>query len=144
MYYRCHKIPTLFLCVGLQVLGYLIDFFMEKFSSLASLSIKLRNLIDLPKVAHLYKWQNQVKSLDLGTSLVVHWLGRCAPNAGDRSLVTGWGARSLMPQLRVPTPPLKILQVTSKRACMLKLRLVQPNKKEIEEFTFFVLGRLLL
>lgn len=58
MYYTCCKIPTLFLSVGLWVLGYLIEFFMEKLSSLASLSLKLWNLIDLSKVTHLFKWQN--------------------------------------------------------------------------------------
>ena len=58
MYYRCRKIPALFLSVGLWVLGYLIEFFMEKLPSLASLFLKLWNLIDLPKVTHLFKWQN--------------------------------------------------------------------------------------
>ena len=35
-----------------------------------------------------------------GTSLVVHWLSPCAPNAGDLGLISGQRIISHMPQLR--------------------------------------------
>ena len=50
----------------------------------------------------------------LRTSLVVQWLGLRIPNAGDPGLISGWGTRSHMLQLRVHKPQLKILSATTK------------------------------
>ena len=52
---------------------------------------------------------------DSGTSLVVQWLGLCAPNAGVPGLIPGQGTRSHMPQLRVHMPQLKIPHAATKR-----------------------------
>ena len=47
-------------------------------------------------------------------SLVIQWLGLCAPNAGDRGLITGQGNRSHVPQPRVCMLQLRILWVATK------------------------------
>ena len=45
-----------------------------------------------------------------GTSLVVQWLGLCAPNGGGQGSIPGQVVpRSHMPELRVSMPQLKIL-----------------------------------
>ena len=36
-----------------------------------------------------------------GSSLVVWWLRRHAPNAGGLGSILGWGTRSHMPQLKI-------------------------------------------
>ena len=41
--------------------------------------------------------------LNGGTSLVVQWLGLCAPNAGDLGLISGQGTRYHVLQLRPST-----------------------------------------
>ena len=48
------------------------------------------------------------------TSLVVQWLGLCAPNAGDPGSIPGQGTRSHMLQPRVRMPQLKILCAATK------------------------------
>ena len=48
------------------------------------------------------------------TSLVVYWLGLCAPNAGDPGSILGQGTRSHMLQLRVCMLQLKILCAATK------------------------------
>ena len=50
----------------------------------------------------------------IGTSLVAQWLGRHAPNAGGLGSIPGQGTRSLMLQLRVCMPELKIPRATTK------------------------------
>ena len=44
-----------------------------------------------------------IKVLFSGTSLVVYWLGLCAPKAGALGSITGQGTRSHRPQLRPGT-----------------------------------------
>ena len=64
-----------------------------------------------------------------GTSLVVQWLGLCAPNAGGRGSIPGQGIRSHMLQLRVRKPQLKILHVPTRIPCATaKTRRSQINK----------------
>ena len=58
--------------------------------------------------------EKRVKKKEEGTSLVVQWLGLCAPNAGGPGSVPGQGARSHLPQLRVCMPQLKILHAATK------------------------------
>ena len=43
----------------------------------------------------------------LGTSLVVQWLGLCAPNSGGLGSIPGQETRSHMVQLRVCMPQLR-------------------------------------
>ncbi|TEA25428.1 hypothetical protein DBR06_SOUSAS11710016, partial [Sousa chinensis] len=50
-------------------------------------------------------------------SLVVQWLGVCAPNAGGRGSIPGQGTRSHMLQLRVRKPQLKILHAPTRIPC---------------------------
>ena len=49
-----------------------------------------------------------------GTSLVVQWLKRHAPNAGHLGSIPGQGTRLHTPQLRVHMLQLKILHITMK------------------------------
>ena len=53
-------------------------------------------------------------SEDQGISLVVQWLGLCAPNIEGLGLVPGWGTRSHLLQLRVHMPQLKICNAATK------------------------------
>ena len=55
------------------------------------------------------RFSARAKEHRLGTPLLVQGLRLCAPNAGGLGLIPGQGNRSHMPQLRVPTPQLKIL-----------------------------------
>ncbi|CAN0464728.1 unnamed protein product [Rangifer tarandus platyrhynchus] len=49
-----------------------------------------------------------------GTTLVVHWLRLCTPNAGSPSLIPGQGAIAYLPQLKIPHATAKILSATTK------------------------------
>ena len=58
-------------------------------------------------------WGSRLKCRFLRTSLVVQWLKRCLPNAGDQGLIPGQETRPHMPQLRVCMMQLKILRATT-------------------------------
>ena len=57
------------------------------------------------------------KNVNMGTSLVVQWLGLQALNAGHLGLIPGQGTRSHIPQLRVCMLQLKILYAITKNLC---------------------------
>ena len=56
----------------------------------------------------------KIKRKGLGTSLVVQWLRLQATSAGGLGLISGWGARYYMLQLRIHMPQLKIPHATMK------------------------------
>ena len=51
----------------------------------------------------------------MGTSLVVHWVGLCAPNAGALGSTLGEGSRFYILQLKIP-------HATTKKFCVPQLR----------------------
>ena len=55
-----------------------------------------------------------LKHLRIGTSLVVHWLRHCTPNAGGPGSIPGQGTRFHVLQLRVHMPELKIPHTANK------------------------------
>ena len=67
----------------------------------------------------------------MGTSLVVWWLGLCAPNAGGLGSIPGEGIRPHMPQL-------KILHATMKT----QDRQINKNKYFHETKRHLLLGRI--
>ena len=63
-----------------------------------------------------------IKRVKWGTSLVVQWLGLCAPNAGGPGSITGQGTRSHVPQLRVRMLQLKRYCTRQRRSRVPQLR----------------------
>ena len=59
----------------------------------------------------------------LGTSLVVQWLGLCAPNAGSPGSIPGWGTRSRMhAATKSPYAVTKEVRMLQRRSIVPQLR----------------------
>ena len=79
--------------------------------------LRFHNLEDkIPKITCTFNiLQRDIKKFTDGISMVVQWLTLHAPNAGGLGPITGQGARSHMPQLKIPSAATKIQHSRKKK-----------------------------
>ena len=53
----------------------------------------LRRGIQADNIQHAVKCVNGIKIVPIGTSPIVQWLRLCSSNAGDMSVIPGWGTK---------------------------------------------------
>ena len=54
--------------------------------------------------------RSNIRADQMGLTIVVQWLGLCAPNAGGLGFIPGWGTRSHMHKTEQPNEYLYIFK----------------------------------